>query len=55
MVFTIIIRFLGRIEKEEITNILGSRGLKIHEIEPDGDCLYNAVAHQLSSSNKKVI
>ena len=28
-------------------NILTSRGLKVHSINSDGDCLYSSVSHQL--------
>ncbi|OZC08335.1 hypothetical protein X798_04687 [Onchocerca flexuosa] len=37
-----------KLESDEIERILMDRGLMIYDIEPDGDCLYNAVAHQLS-------
>ncbi|VDM93817.1 unnamed protein product [Onchocerca ochengi] len=37
-----------KLESEEIERLLMDRGLMIYDIEPDGDCLYNAVAHQLS-------
>ncbi|VDK53909.1 unnamed protein product [Anisakis simplex] len=43
---------------EAIENVLKERGLSLHEISADGDCLYNAIAHQLSlmskSSNDKI-
>lgn len=35
------------IEMEKIKNILKKDGLMIYEIEADGNCLYNAVDHQL--------
>ncbi|VDN06454.1 unnamed protein product [Thelazia callipaeda] len=38
----------SRIEREAIENYLRKRGLTLHEIVSDGDCLYSAVAHQLS-------
>eukprot|EP00002_Diphylleia_rotans_P029381 TRINITY_DN5985_c0_g1_i1.p1 TRINITY_DN5985_c0_g1~~TRINITY_DN5985_c0_g1_i1.p1 ORF type:complete len:334 (-),score=77.17 TRINITY_DN5985_c0_g1_i1:914-1915(-) len=46
------------IEKEKLEKILAPLGLRIHEIPPDGNCLYRAVAHQmdrigLSNSAKK--
>uniref|UniRef100_A0A915Q6W8 OTU domain-containing protein n=1 Tax=Setaria digitata TaxID=48799 RepID=A0A915Q6W8_9BILA len=37
-----------KIESDAIEQQLMDRGLVIHNIEPDGDCLYSAVAHQLS-------
>lgn len=37
-----------RIEQEKLDNILKSKGLGIHDIDADGDCLYKAVEHQLS-------
>lgn len=38
----------GKLEREAIERILFDRGLVIHSILPDGDCLYSALAHQLS-------
>ncbi|VDM28636.1 unnamed protein product [Toxocara canis] len=38
----------GRLERAAIEAVLAERGLLLHEIAPDGDCLYNAIAHQLS-------
>lgn len=38
------------LEAEAIKASLSSRNLRLYDIPPDGDCLYNAVAHQLSSS-----
>ncbi|MFH4975890.1 hypothetical protein AB6A40_002599 [Gnathostoma spinigerum] len=38
----------GKLETEEIAKALSERNFKLHEIAPDGDCLYNAIAHQLS-------
>uniref|UniRef100_A0A915BGL0 OTU domain-containing protein n=1 Tax=Parascaris univalens TaxID=6257 RepID=A0A915BGL0_PARUN len=38
----------GRLERAAIEEVLRKRGLSLHEIPPDGDCLYNAIAHQLS-------
>merc|ERR1711917_38870 len=35
------------IEQNSIQNILTSRGLKVHSINSDGDCLYSSVSHQL--------
>ncbi|XP_073987717.1 deubiquitinase OTUD6B [Rhodnius prolixus] len=39
-----------QIETETIKNILKERGLMIHEIPSDGNCLYCAVDHQLKES-----
>lgn len=36
------------IEDEKLENKLKPAGLSIHEIKPDGHCLYRAVEHQLS-------
>jgi len=36
------------IEQEAVTKILESRGLKLFEIPSDGDCMFAALAHQLS-------
>jgi len=35
-------------EQERIKELLHGRGLKVHEIPSDGDCLFASVAHQLS-------
>ncbi|EJW86888.1 hypothetical protein WUBG_02200 [Wuchereria bancrofti] len=37
-----------KLESEAIERYLMDRGLTIYNIEPDGDCLYSAIAHQLS-------
>lgn len=37
-----------RIEQENLNELLKAKGLKIYDIEADGDCLYRAVEHQLS-------
>ncbi|EFO24294.1 hypothetical protein LOAG_04191 [Loa loa] len=37
-----------KFESEAIERHLMDRGLTIHNIEPDGDCMYSAIAHQLS-------
>ncbi|KAK6022445.1 hypothetical protein OSTOST_11857 [Ostertagia ostertagi] len=42
-------------EMTAIQKILDERGLNIVDIAPDGDCLYNAVAHQLSRVREKII
>lgn len=36
-----------RLEQESLDRLLSSRGLKVYDIEADGDCLYRAVEHQL--------
>ncbi|VDD93665.1 unnamed protein product [Enterobius vermicularis] len=36
------------LESEAIINELSLRNLRLHEIPANGDCLYNALAHQLS-------
>ncbi|CAD5234286.1 unnamed protein product [Bursaphelenchus xylophilus] len=38
----------GALESEKIRSILEERGLKLVDILPDGDCMYNALADQLS-------
>ncbi|GAO46767.1 cysteine proteinase [Saitoella complicata NRRL Y-17804] len=38
---------LRAIETEAITALANAKGLKEHDIVPDGHCLYNAFAHQL--------
>ncbi|KAH9515524.1 OTU domain-containing protein 6B [Bulinus truncatus] len=38
-------------EMVKIKAILKERGLTLYEIPADGNCLYNAISHQLSSSN----
>ncbi len=45
-----ILRFGARqLEAEAISSRLKGLGLRIHEIPSDGDCLYAAIAHQLST------
>lgn len=34
---------------QQLNTLLGSQGLKVHEIARDGNCFYRAVAHQLNS------
>jgi len=36
------------IETDRLEKLLDHQGLKIHQIDADGDCLYKAVEHQLS-------
>ncbi|CAI4233240.1 unnamed protein product [Auanema sp. JU1783] len=36
------------IELKAINKVLDDQGLQLFDIAPDGDCLYNAIAHQLS-------
>lgn len=42
------------IELQTIKNLLKSRGLTLHLIPSDGDCLYNAIKHQLELTNRIV-
>ena len=37
-----------RLEQESLKRLLDRCGLRVHEIDADGDCLYRAVEHQLS-------
>jgi len=37
----------GEKETKAMQILMDSSGLTVHEIAPDGDCLFNAVAHQL--------
>jgi len=41
------------IEAEKLKEILAAKGLSIKEITPDGNCLYNAIADQLSRKNQQ--
>lgn len=41
------------VEAEKLKEILATRGLSIKEITPDGHCLYNAIADQLSRRNQQ--
>lgn len=41
------------IEVEKLKEILTAKGLSIKEITPDGNCLYNAIADQLSRRNQQ--
>ncbi|CAD5229519.1 unnamed protein product [Bursaphelenchus okinawaensis] len=38
----------GTVESEKIKAVLEDRNLKMIDIKPDGDCMYNALAHQIS-------
>ena len=38
-------------EAEKLSEILQKRCLKIHEVPPDGDCMYSAISHQLRTLN----
>jgi hypothetical protein len=33
-------------ERKALQRLLAEQGLQIHEIQPDGDCLFSALAHQ---------
>lgn len=37
-----------RLEQESLNRLLKARGLMVHDVEADGDCLYRAVEHQLA-------
>lgn len=37
----------GHIERISFERILGGDGLRVHDIEPDGNCLFEAIAHQM--------
>jgi len=41
------------IEQNSIQSILTCRGLKVHSINSDGDCLYSSVSHQLEKYDIK--
>lgn len=38
------------VEAEKLKQILRERQLKMHEIEPDGNCMYAAIAHQAGNN-----
>jgi len=38
-------------ERRKFTELCNKRGLKIHEVPSDGDCMYKALEHQLSLRN----
>jgi len=38
------------LEQERIQEVLARRGLKLHEVPSDGDCMFASVAHQLSKA-----
>lgn len=42
-------------EIKSIKNLLKARGLLLHPISSDGDCLYNAIKHQLSVTGRSVL
>ena len=39
---------LRHLEQETITKLLDSRGLSLHEVPSDGDCMFAGLVHQLS-------
>ncbi|XP_041376616.1 deubiquitinase OTUD6B-like [Gigantopelta aegis] len=41
------------LETQKLKTLLGQRGLQIHEIASDGNCLYNALVHQLEHRKLK--
>lgn len=41
------------VEAEKLKEILATKGLAIKEITPDGNCLYSAIADQLSRQNQQ--
>lgn len=43
------------IETNEIKRILLNINLKLHEIPPDGDCLYNALSYQINKGREVYI
>ena len=43
---------LRHLETEKIKAILSAKGLKIHDIPSDGDCLFAGIAHQLQNNLK---
>jgi len=42
------------VENEKLKEILVAKGLAIKEINPDGHCLYNAIADQLSRQKQQM-
>lgn len=40
------------VETQKIKSLLKSRGLQIKDIQSDGNCLYNAINHQLMKCEK---
>jgi len=38
------------VEQERIQGLLAARGLKLHEVPSDGDCMFASVAHQLGKA-----
>jgi len=41
------------LELKKMTALLKERGLKVHDIPADGDCLFNAVSHQLGGDRSQ--
>merc|ERR1719382_1499422 len=39
------------VEQERIQGLLARRGLKLHEVPSDGDCMFASVAHQLGHAS----
>lgn len=44
---------LRNVEAELLSNMLSEHGLQIKEISPDGNCLYSAMADQLSTTDNQ--
>ncbi|XP_062586161.1 deubiquitinase OTUD6B-like [Saccostrea cucullata] len=42
------------VEYQRLKELLKERGLQISEIPSDGDCLYNAVAHQVNNGGRRI-
>jgi len=43
------------VEQEKIQGLLAVRGLKLHEVPSDGDCMFASVAHQLGLGSDKAL
>jgi len=41
------------LELKKMTALLKERGLKVHDIPADGDCLFNAISHQLGGDRSQ--
>lgn len=44
---------LRELEHEAIAKILSPLNLQVHEIRPDGHCLYSSISHQLLADSEK--
>lgn len=45
----------AKMETDSIVEALEKRNLKMYDIAPDGDCLYNSIAHQMTEKSTNIV